>query len=290
MRLTNNMMVKNLMRNLNSNYKKMDRLSNELATGRKIMQPSDDPVGALRSMQLQTIIKENDQYIQNIDQANDWIDTSESALNEVNSVLLRARELAIYGASDTLDQEQRDSIKEEAIQLAEHIAQISNTSIGGRFVFSGHKTITKPYADYTSVYQGDNNCLSVEISKSVKVDFSLQGDKVFDEAFEAMRSIITDLSIGNTTNLSTNTLGKIDEASDTILAMRADLGSKTKRLELARNRFEDANVKHTQLLTEIENVDIAETIMNLKNEENVYRASLSVGARVIQPSLIDFIK
>ncbi|MCK4257407.1 MAG: flagellar hook-associated protein FlgL [Halanaerobiales bacterium] len=290
MRLTSNMMVKNLMRNLNNNYKKMDRLSNELSTGRKIMQPSDDPVASLRSMQLQTVIHQNEQYIKNIDQAIDWIDTSESALDEVNSVLLRGRELAIYGASDTLDQEQRDSIRLEIEQLAEHLVQISNTSIGGRFVFSGHKTTTKPYADYNSAYQGDINHLGVEISKSVSIDYSIPGNSVFDQAFDAMRDMINDLSTGNITNLSTTTLNKIDEASDISLAMRSHLGSKVKRLELAKNRFEDANIKHTQLLTELENVDIAETIMNFKNEENVYRASLSVGARVIQPSLIDFLK
>ncbi|AZR73901.1 hypothetical protein BBF96_11175 [Anoxybacter fermentans] len=290
MRLTNSLIVNNLMKDLNNNLKKLDRLNYQLATGKKINTPSDDPISALRSMQYQTILKQNEQYIENIDQAMDWIDTSEMALNEMNSVLQRARELAIYGANETLDQSQRDAIREEIIQLAEHLVQIANTSIGGRFIFSGHKTTTKPYTDYTTPYQGDSEYLSVEISKNIEIEYSVPGNVIFDKAFEALRDMINDLSTGNTNNLSSVTLQKLDDAINNCLSFRANLGSKLKRLELARHRFEDVNIKHTQLLSEIEDVDIAETIMNLRMQENVYRASLAAGARIIQPSLVDFIK
>ncbi len=289
MRLTNSMMISNFMRDLQSNLKRVDRLNNQLSTGKKIIQPSDDPVGALRSMQLQTIIKENEQYVDNIDQALDWIDISEMAFDHLDQSLSRIRELAIYGANDSLEPSQRESIADEVTELGNYLVQVANTTIGNRYVFSGYQTDTKPYEDYTQTYQGDGEDLKVEISKSVKIEYSVPGNKIFDDVFAVVQAVITDLNDPNgAENLSNVTLGDIDKVIDDSLSIRAELGAKQNRLELAKNRFEDATIKHTQLLSEIEDIDIAETIMNLRMQENVYRASLATGARILQPTLIDF--
>jgi len=99
--------------------------------------------------------------------------------------------------------------------------------------------------------------------------------QAFDDAdYEAIRSM--------TQNFSDNL--------DNVLRLRADVGARINRLELTANRMMNDNTNFTRLMSENENVDMTDTIMNLKNEENVYRASLAGGARIIMPSLIDFLR
>ena len=85
-------------------------------------------------------------------------------------------------------------------------------------------------------------------------------------------------------------LADLDDELGNLLRVRAGLGARMNRVELTANRLEDDNVNFTKLMSKNEDVDIAESIMRLQNEENVYRASLATGARVIQPSLVDFLK
>lgn len=290
MRLTGLMMMQNAMRNLNDSTSRMDKLNNQLATGKKIAVPSDDPVGTLRSMQLNSVLAENEQYGKNIGDAQDWLETTDQSLDKVSTTMNRVRDLAVYGSSDSLNQDQRKALCDELVQLREHLVQVGNTSLGGRYIFSGYKTLTQPYAAYNQPYQGDDQTLSVEIGKGVTVDYSTPGDKVFDQAFTAVTQVINDLQTGNTANLSQSTIGQVQGSIDNVLTVRAQIGAKVKRLDLAENRFEEAKVEYTKHISDLEDVDIAETVMNLKMQENVYRSSLAVNARILQPSLIDYLK
>lgn len=290
MRLTNLMMMRNTMRNLNDNTNRLDRLNNELSTGKKISVPSDDPVNTLRSMQLNSVLAENEQYGKNIGQAKDWLETTDQSLDKVVTTLNRVRDLTVYGSSDNLNQSQRDALSDELLQLREHLVQVANTSMGGRYIFSGYKTTTKPYEDWNQPYQGDGQVLSVEIGKGVGVNYSVPGDEIFADAFTAITNLISDMSTGNTTDMSQNDIGEVQSCLDNVLTIRAGIGAKVKRLELADSRFEEAKVEYTKHISDLEDVDIAETIMNLKMQENVYRASLAVNARILQPSLMDFMR
>ena len=85
-------------------------------------------------------------------------------------------------------------------------------------------------------------------------------------------------------------LGNIDDELGNLLRVRAGLGARMNRVELTAGRLDDDNINFTKLMSKNEDVDIAEAIMKLQNEQNVYTASLSTGARVIQPSLVDFLR
>jgi flagellar hook-associated protein 3 FlgL len=104
----------------------------------------------------------------------------------------------------------------------------------------------------------------------------------FDKVISAMESDDKDQL--------TALLADLDDELGNLLRVRAGLGARMNRVELTANRLEDDNVNFTKLMSKNEDVDIAESIMRLQNEENVYRASLATGARVIQPSLVDFLK
>lgn len=289
MRLTNAMMVTNLMRNMQDNTQKLSKLNTELSTLKRVNKPSDDPVATLRSMQLNSVVVENDQYIKNIKQAQDWIDATETALDNGTTILHRASELAEQAANGTLTQNQMTMIRDEVEQLKNHMIQLGNSSLGGRYIFSGYRTNHLAF-DTAGTYQGDQNQLSIEISKGVKLDYSVPGDRAFQESITALDNLLQNLNSGNQTAISSTNLTELSKTMDNLLTLRSEMGAKVTRLDLALNRYEDLTVKHTELISEYEDIDLAETTMQLRIAETVYRTALASGARIIQPSLLDFLK
>ncbi|SKC55905.1 flagellar hook-associated protein 3 [Maledivibacter halophilus] len=555
MRVTNNMLIGNMMWNLNNNLRRLDKLQTQNATGKKIRFPSDDPIVASRVLKLKTDLAELEQYEKNNNDALSWLEITEAAVADIGDVLQRARELTVRAATGSLTTEDKEKISSEMEQLKKQLISSGNTTYAGRYVFSGYNTDTKlfdedgkyniditsfklenkpsssyeisigediqvstngldifgyedigfslsklPYSgsgveeakranlsatspvdlnfnfttgldpnavqitvdgtvykvdsaklgalngeapndpidkneileilkdaedgsgnklrDGAAVYFDSSNNLQLE-SKSygenaeIQVDFTgsagisvadlegafgisdgtiVNGSEAYIEstgtlndgdivgsifegaeilvdlngeskritigalpsddvdglvtaintAFDAAypppnQSIVAtkegtgpDYTIRYTTkdtpldgtkpNLKVDVvraeestlledfqdvidamnagdedkiddfLEKADAHIDRVLSIRADIGARVNRMELVKSRIEDDNLSFTKLLTQNEDVDMAEVIMNLKNQENVYRASLSVGARVIQPTLLDFLR
>lgn len=289
MRLTNAMMVTNLVRNMQGNTQKMNKLNTELYTLKRVNKPSDDPVATLRSMQLNSVLVENDQYIKNIKQAQDWIDGTETALDNGTTILQRVTELAGKAANGTLTPSQMEMVRDEVVQLRNHLIQLGNSSISGRYIFSGYRT-NHPAFDNAGMYQGDHNKLSIEISKGVPLEYSVPGDRAFQESIDTLGELIQNLENGDHAAISSSSLAKISQSMDNMLTLRSEMGAKDSRLNLALNRYEDLSVKHTELISEYEDIDLEETIMQMKISETVYRIALASGARIIQPNLLDFLK
>ena len=162
MRVTNSMMVNRMMMNMNRNLGKMDKLYEDYATGKKIHRPSDDPVAVARSLKLHTDIAENEQFKKNINDAYSMLDKTETSLGELNSVLLRVRELTAQASNGVLTQEDTINIKAEVDQLKEQITKISNDTYVGRHIYSGYKT-DKPYMN-------ENGSYNLNMDKQIKTD------------------------------------------------------------------------------------------------------------------------
>ncbi|WP_427338115.1 flagellar hook-associated protein FlgL [Caloranaerobacter sp. DY30410] len=313
MRITNNMLISNMMRNLNNNLKKMDKIQKKLSSGKKFQLPSDDPIGVSRSLKLNTDIAKIEQYKRNLDDAVSWLEITESAISEVGDVLQRARELTVQAANGTNDIGDLKQISSEIEQLKGHLINIANTTYAGRYIFTGFKT-DMPLLDENGFYK-PNALQKDEISRynvgvSDNIEVNVVGVRVFgklgadldsldfntdvtnsDQSYliAMFDSLKTALDNGDTDTIQ-KTLGRIDKVIENLLSVRADIGAKMNRLELTKKRLESQSINFTKLLAENEEADIAEVIMNLKMNENVYRASLSAGARIIQPTLVDFLR
>jgi len=134
------MVMNRMITNLNKNFGRMDKIQQQMATGKKFINPSDDPIGVSRSLRLNTELSNMTQYKRNLDDAQSWIDTTEIATNNVISVLQRARELTVQAANGTNTLQEREQIADELSQLSEQLVSIGNTSYAGSYIFSGFKT------------------------------------------------------------------------------------------------------------------------------------------------------
>lgn len=295
-RVTQGMMNTQLLTNLNSNLKRLDNLQNQLATGRRINKPSDDPVGISFSMRYRSEISSNDQYQKNADSAASWLDYSDTILNQAGDVIHRVRELAVQGANGTNPPEALDAINSEMKQLYGQLVQIGNSQFNGKYVFNGQTTDVKPYSDATADKDfTDTGDIQFEVGVGSKLAVNITGDAVFgspsspDNAFAVIKNIMDNLSSGNYQGVS-DSIGLLDSRTDTFLEKRADIGAKQNRIDLTMNRLQDTGVNITSLLSKTEDADMAQVITQLKTDENVYEASLSTGSKIIRPSLLDFLK
>lgn len=295
-RVTQNMLNSQLLRNLNSNLKRMDNLQNQLATGRRINKPSDDPVGISFSMRYRSELSANDQFQRNVDSAKSWLDYTDTMLDQATQVFNRVRELTVQAANSSNPQSALDSIKSEVEQMYSHMVRVGNSEFNGKFIFNGQITNQQPYSEEDASNQTtDDIDIHFEISPGVKLPVTSTGIRVFgmpgeeDNTFKVFQDIITSLGEGEFDQLS-NLIGKLDSRFDKFLEVRSDVGARSNRLSLADNRLKDISINLQELQAKTEDADMAEVITNLKMSENVYQSSLSAGSRLIRPSLIDFLR
>jgi len=291
MRISHNMMINRLLADLEASKSRLSRYQRMLSSGSVFEKPSDAPVQVVEALRLQSAIDQAQQYMKNCDDAINWVEASDSALNAAGDVLSRVRELALSGANSTMPQEARLNVVMELRQLLEHFIQLGNSTHGDRFLFAGHQTTTRPFEKVGDdiVYNGDQGAITRDLGTGVSIQVNVPGDRVFLEAFPILQGVIDDLENGNTSGIGTWIEG-LDTCINRVLETRAEVGAKGNRLEFTQSRLRDMEFNFTRLLQETEGVDYPKVLIMLASEENAYQLALNAGARIIQPSLLDFLR
>jgi len=289
------MIINNMLRNLNDGLRRMERYNDQLSSGKRLRVPSDHPGDVTRAMYFRSQLAEVTQYTANGKEALSWLEATDSALDNAGSVLARARELAVYGATGSLSPSDRAAIAEEVATLIDHLAQVANSALGGRYLFGGHKTDTPPYVVSPTdpphwEYVGDRGIIEMEIAPEVKLPVNVVGKDVFDEMFQVLQDLHQALLDNDGEKVGGEILGELDVQIDRLLRVRAEVGARSHRVEAGLERLADLEINVTRMLSEKEDVDVARAIMELKMEENVYRLALASTARIIQPTLLDFLR
>ncbi|WP_282033773.1 flagellar hook-associated protein FlgL [Metabacillus indicus] len=293
MRVTQSMLAANSLRNLSKSYEKMGTYQDQLATGKKISRPSDDPVVAMKGMHYRTNLTEVEQYQRNISEAYQWMENSEAGIEQGTQVLQRVRELVVQASNGTNSPEDLKAIGAEIKQLKEDLVGSANTQVAGNYIFNGTETKKAPVtlnADGTVTVLVDKSPFEVEVSKGVSLKANINSDNVFsEELFTVVGSIEKALTSGDASGLD-GLLSDLDRKMDAMTAERAELGARYNRLELIEDRVMKQEVVSTRILSENEDADLEKVIISLTAQESLHRAALSVGARIMQPTLMDFLR
>ena len=298
-RITQSMMSNGLLTDLNSLTDRMGRTQRSISSGRQITKPSDDPLGTQRSLGLRSTIAGTQQHSRNVDDANGWLETTDNALGDISSVINRVRELTVQGASDSLGPDQRQAIALEIDQLIDAVKASANANYQGSYVFAGTETTTPPYKTADDLYAGNGATVARTIGPGVSVPVNTPGSGILGQGggdgklIDTLRNISAHLkstSVADKDALRTTDLKALGDNHDALNAARATVGSTMARLEAASSRLADVELTTTQLLSTTEDTDLAKAILDLTNQQNVYQAALQSGAKIIQPSLLDFLR
>lgn len=294
MRITQSTLTNNFLRNLSRNLEQMQSYHDKLTSGKEVSKPSDDPLLVAKIMDMTKNIKQNEQYNSNISDTLGWVETQDTALNDATATLNRVRDLMIYGANGSLSETDRLAIKDEVEMQVEQIADVLNTNFDGRYIFAGQKTNDAPFKIDSGVltYGGDDNNISREISKGVEMELVSAGSEITQgqDLGEFLNKVVTALNDGDTDALSGDLLADADKHIDNVIRIRSKVGAINNRLEASKERNESENLNLNRVLSEREDIDIAEKYMEYVTMATIYQASLSVGAKIMQPSLLDYMR
>ncbi len=292
MRITQQMLASNMTTQLQKNLSRYEQMNEQVASGKKINRPSDDPIGTQKSLQYSSKISENEQFERNTDYALSWIETTDQAMSSLSDVLRRVKELGLQGANGSNSTDDKAAIAQEVDQLREGLKDIANTTFNGKYIFNGQKTDRPIEVDGSGNINYDNQPMTQRISPGSTIEMNVNAGEVFDadvNLFKVLDGLSQSLKDGDQDGVAT-ALKDIDTGSQQVLNSWTSLGAKQSRVEGMNQRLKEENLSLQTLLSKNEDIDYAEAIMKLKSEESVYQASLSASARMIQPTLMDFLR
>jgi len=413
MRVTNKIMAEAVTGNLFKNIEQFYETQSTISSGKIINKPSDDPLGVGRVLDYRKTLGAIDQYNKNIAHGESWLNVTDSALNTVGDLLIRAKELTLSQADASGNADSRGVAAEEVKNLYDNLLQLANTKLGESYIFAGHKTDTTPFSrdnDYNVTYNGDAEVtditcgaaaagsggkyftlsspstdyyvwydlddnptdpgvagtgievdiatgdtaddvaaatasainavtglgavssaaivtvtnaddgaatdaadgdtgfplfetttqgtdghigeINIIVGEGVEIGINANGEELFLSAVNIF-DVLKDLKVGLETDNSAAIFDQIDlldDAHNQILAVRAREGTKYNRLEATENHWADFKLNIEQMLSDTEDVDMIKAAIDLASQEAAYQASLAAAAKIIQPSLINFLR
>lgn len=299
MRVTQSMLSTNMLRNLSNSYNKLGKLQEQLATQKKINRPSDDPVVAMLGVGYRGDLNQVQQFNRNISEVNNWLETTDDAIAEGISALQRIRELTLQATNGTYDEGQSEAIAVEVKQLQEQLYTIARTQVGDKYIFNGKNTnnapeIVKNTDETIKEVKFNDGVINIEIFDGITIDVNTSGKTLFENLLHedgTLSQLIKKLEDPNVKDEEIGDfLSKMDQHIDIFLKEQARVGAKQNRVEMMEDRIAQQEVTATKILSENEDVDMERVITELLTQESIHRAALSVGAKIIQPTLVDFLR
>ncbi|MDA1476559.1 flagellar hook-associated protein FlgL [Bacillus sp. CLL-7-23] len=302
MRITQGMIAKNSLRYISSSYGKLDQLQSQIASGKKITKASDDPIVAMKSLKYNTQLSQVKQYQSNASQAFTWLENTETNITEATDVMGKIRELAVKAENSTNGDAELQAIGVEVGQLKEQLIQIANTQVNGRYIFNGTNSDVAPIVEsggvYTYNFESYTSTSDVNVNVSSNATLKVNSNPISafggqlgngQNVFEMIDSLETALKSGSLGGMTT-ILSDIDQFTNTMSAERSDVGARYNRLELINTRLNVQEETATKVLSDNEDVELEKVISDFVTQQSVHRASLSVNAKIVQPTLIDFLR
>lgn len=292
MRVTNQTLMMSAQRNLAGNKVGLARSQQQVADLKRITKPSDDPTGTGSSLQVRGQQAANAQYSRNIDNGRGWLATADSALSSSTSILRRVKDLTIQGSSDALTPAAKEGIASELDGLKQDLLSQANTTFMGRSVFAGNSDAGAAFTNATPpVFTGTGSTVDRRIADGVSVRVDADGAAVFGtgtaSAFSLIDKISSDLRSG--TNPSVN-LDAIDARMATVAAEHSAVGARDAQIQRAQEVNMTQQTSLEAQRSGVEDVDMSKAILDLQLQSTNYSAALAVTAKVLPPTLMDYLR
>jgi flagellar hook-associated protein 3 FlgL len=290
-RITESMTSRTVLSDIQNVQSQLTETQERLSSGKQLTKPSDNPFGTSRALLYSGEIAANNQYQSNVGEASSWLSTTDTALTSINSDAARARDLLLQGANGTMGQTDKDAMADELDQLADSIKTAGNTQYAGNYVFAGTATQTAPFTvGGADTYAGNTASISREIGQNVTIPVNVTGDQAVSPILAAIRQAAVDLRAGGTPgNVGTTDLQALDASTDQLAEVQAGVGASENRLTSATSRLQQINEAQSQQLSDVQDADMSQTMIDFSTQTAVYQAALKAGANLIQPSLMNYL-
>ncbi len=280
--------------NLGNNTDGLSKANEVVSTAKRINALSDDPVGLTQALNIKSTLDGIKQLGRNINMGKSWLTASESAVTLVQNLIADTKVLCVQMATATTTEAARSAAAGTIQNTLDEIVSLSNTEVNGRYIFAGSKTDAAPF-NQSGTYSGDSNVFTIKIGKDSTIAVGSDGSAVFqpsgagasDDIFNTLTNLKSALESDDISGIQT-AMGKLSSHLDQLSDKISDIGSKMIRMDMKEKIFQDLNITSTERLSRIEDADIVEAIIELKEKEIAYQAALASSAKLMKLSLMDY--
>ena len=303
MRVTQNITTSNFISYINQHAENLLKTQQQIATQKRINKSSDDPIGMGQVLGYRTNLAVTDQYQENIGRGVTRLEFNEVNLDLASDLVNTARKLAENYSGSTLSAATRQSAALQVKDLYDQVMQMANSKFNGNYIFSGHATDTAAFSrdtDYNATYNGDDGEFRIMVSDKVEVNIAADGRKIFQNAanggvniFDELKNLIDGFENPDPVAGS----AQIEAAANVLQAGRDQINSRRSeyapvlyRLQATDEYLANLRPKVEEAMATLEQADITKAVVELQNLELAYETTLATAARIIQPSLLDFLR
>jgi len=309
MRVADSTVYSTILRSLDGLAARQLRSQEQLSSGKRISKPSDDPFAFLKSLTMKNEQSAGQQYSKNIEETISWLQTTSDALTVATSSLQRVGELATEGGDGTKSQGELDAIASEVEQILRHLIDVGNTKHLSRSIFAGNQTLTPAFtvAGYdangnvaTINYNGDVGVRNIEVGAGQLVAVNELGEApsgaVFRntaagvDIFQTLMDLRDNLLAGNISAVMNTDIANVESCLSSTLSFQTRIGAKQNRLESNASALGDREADLVKLISDNEDLDYAEAVMEYSEAQTTYEAALAAGARIMETTLLDFLR
>ena len=302
----------------------MSKINQQISTGKVINTVSDDPHKAIKIMNINNEIKYTEKYNYNIDETVGWMNTTDGALDNVGNLLGEIKETILKVGNGTYSQNEMKSLNEDMNEKIKQLADTLNSTHGGKYLFGGSSVddapitvIENPDGTVKLEFSKDKNGqtipntddLKADISSGINIDYNISVGEILNikdgngntvnllDEINNLSTLMNDIANGDEQTaakaketLLNDTKGKIDTLFDHVVNERTSLGVRVSTAEKIKELNDEDILNIQDVLSKTQDTDVVEKFIELKSAEMIYQASIQVGAKLIQPTILDYIR
>ena len=302
MRVTANMSADTSVYNIQQGRNRLDRLQELITSGQNINRPSDDPISSRLLLDVGDKMKAFDQYNANIIKAKSWMQFSDTALGGMNDVMQQTRSLMNTMNSGSNDPNERQNVNNQLVELKKQMIDMVNTQYGDQYIFGGANNLVPPFNTANNTYAGDGTERQIEIAAGTTQTISITGDRLLLgvganpsygntdilKTFDDLIAAVGDSTTPSNPAAITTAVQSLEPASRQIFnAINTNLSRMIRVDNMAKLNETNKNTL-SNIVGNIQNVDMVKLGVQLNTEMNAFEASLSATAKLSQMSLLDF--
>ncbi len=291
MRINAKIMAAHIKQNLAKQSAQLARTQLKLATGKRINKPSDDPVGIGKVLDYRTTQKTIGQYRENILDARTRVAFTETVLGQVSDLVESAKKIAINPSADD-----KSGLAREIANIRQQVLGLANSKYGADYLFAGHLSDTAPF-DPTSPYgyQGDDGAHQVMVGEGISIRIEADGSHMFVDGADNLFVVLDDLEAAlsaapHDPAAVQNAVDPLYRIAKRVQLARSDLASDYKRLERTDAHWHRFGNAVETMRQSVEDADMTQAAVDMQTQQTAYEVLLATAGRIVQPSLLDFLR
>lgn len=303
MRVTTRMIFEKSMENLTRSWNDIGRLQAQLGTGRRISQPSDDPIGTTRAISARSGLRANEQYQRTLQETQLFVNSSEAAVLRMADLAAEIQTIAVQLADDATGESGAVALEYQLDQVLEEMLSLANTEYAGIRIFGGHASDRNPFeavrdADgkitrfaSTSLRGGEEGVRRL-VGKDVLLTINLTGSDLFGEGLSFVDHVVQlrDAARGNDTAKAAELIPALEADGDQVNLALAVTGGLITRVENLTDQLDAESLQLESSRAEYEDLDMAEATMQLQIEQAILQAALTATTETLGLSLVNFMQ